>query len=327
MLKKCLSVVLAALLICGVFSGCTQKDENTVIIYSSSEEYRNEYVTERLKQEFPDYYIRLIYLPNGKNAAKVKSEGKNSKADIILGMETGYLTSIQDHLADLSEYDTSNYLEDMKSRGHKYLGWERYSGSIIINPKTMKEKNLPVPESYEDLLNPVYKDLICMPNPKASSTGYMFLKSLCNAWGEDKAFDYFDKLAENIYQFTSSGSGPVNALVQGEAAIGLGMTFQAVEQINKGVPLEILYFEEGSPYSTGGMAVIDGRLENKAVKDVFDFLANTIVYEDKEKYSPEQIFKDQVNSTPNYPQHIPYADMSGLEDLNDKTRLLEKWRF
>ena len=35
------------------------------------------------------------------------------------------------------------------------------------------------------------------------------------------------------------------------------MTFQAVEQINKGFRFEIPYFEEGSPYSTGGMDVID----------------------------------------------------------------------
>ena len=58
-----------------------------------------------------------------------------------------------------------------------------------------------------------------MPNPRSSGTGYNFLKSLVNAWGEDEAFAYFDRLAENVYQFTSSGSGPVNALVQGEADV------------------------------------------------------------------------------------------------------------
>ena len=84
----------------------------------------------------------------------------------------------------------------------------------------LEEKNLAVPTSYADLLKPEYKGLVSMPNPKSSGTGYMFLKSLVNAWGEEEAFAYFDQLAENILQFTSSGSGPVNALVQGEAAIG-----------------------------------------------------------------------------------------------------------
>ena len=63
----------------------------------------------------------------------------------------------------------------------------------------------------------------------------MFLKALVNSMGEEEAFAYFDKLSENILQFTSSGSGPVNSLVSGEAVIALGMTPQAVTQINEGV--------------------------------------------------------------------------------------------
>lgn len=65
--------------------------------------------------------------------------------------------------------------------------------------------------------------------------------------GEDQAFSYFDKLIENILQYTSSGSEPVNALDQNEVAIGLGMTFQAVQEINKGANLEITFFNEGAP--------------------------------------------------------------------------------
>ena len=87
-----------------------------------------------------------------------------------------------------------------------------------------------------------------MPNPKSSGTGYMFCKALVNEWGEDKALEYFDKLSENILSYTSSGSGPINALIMKEAAIGLGMTPQAVTKINEGqTELKIKYFEEGSP--------------------------------------------------------------------------------
>ena len=59
--------------------------------------------------------------------------------------------------------------------------------------------------------------------------------------GEEKGFEYFDELSKNILQYTSSGSGPVNALVQGEVGIGLGMTFQAVNEINKGSNLTIKF--------------------------------------------------------------------------------------
>jgi iron(III) transport system substrate-binding protein len=152
----------------------------------------------------------------------------------------------------------------------------------------------------------------------------MFVKSLVNAWGEDEAFEYFDKLANNILQFTSSGSGPVNALVQGEAAIGLGMTAQAVTAINDGANLKILFFEEGSPYSLYGYAIPEGKQDRQCVKDVFDFFYSTLVMEDKELYYPEQVFVEQKNEIENYPKDIPYADMSG-NTTEEKTRLLENW--
>lgn len=64
---------------------------------------------------------------------------------------------------------------------------DRYSGSVIVNTQVLADKGLPVPQSHEDLLDPMYKGLIEMPDPTASSTGYLFLKSLVNAWGEEKA--------------------------------------------------------------------------------------------------------------------------------------------
>lgn len=103
-----------------------------------------------------------------------------------------------------------------------------------------------MPASYDDLLDEKYKKLISMPNPASSGTGYMFLRQFTNEWGEDEAFAWFDQFTENVLSYTSSGSGPINALVQGEVGIGLGMTSQAVVEINEGVTdLEILFFAEG----------------------------------------------------------------------------------
>ena len=154
----------------------------------------------------------------------------------------------------------------------------------------------------------------------------MFVKSLVNAWGEEKAFEYFNALAENVLQFTESGSGPVNALVQGEVAIGLGMTAQAVTAINDGANLKILFFEEGSPYSLYGYAIPEGKQTRKAVVDVFDFFYNTLVREDKELYYPEQVFVDQVNNIENYPTDIKYADMHD-NTTEEKARLLDMWEY
>ena len=226
-------------------------------------------------------------------------------------------------LLDLSDYDFSKYLEDTVISSY-FTPALRNGGAIIVNPEVLAEKGLSKPTCYEDLLKPEYKGLISMPNPKSSGTGYMFLKALVNAMGEQEAFQYFDKLSENILAFTSSGSGPVNALKTKEAAIGLGMTAQTVTAINDGANLEIIFFEEGSPFSLYGQAIIKGKESRQCVKEVFDFLVNTYTEETNKKFFPEQIFKDKVFEVENYPSNIKYADMSN-DTMEEKTRLLDQW--
>ena len=165
-----------------------------------------------------------------------------------------------------------------------------------------------------------------MANPKSSGTGYMFYKSLVNAWGEEAALKYFDELTLNILQYTSSGSGPVNALLQKEAVVGLGMTSQAVKQINEGAPLKIVFFEEGSPFTMYGQAIIAGKEERAGVKEVFDFLVKTYSYELNLKFFPEQMFKGVVYEIENYPENIHYGEMNN-NTMEEKTRLLDLWKY
>ena len=302
------------------------ESSNRVVIYSGAEEYRNEYFLQRLNEQFPDYDITIEYMPTGNLAAKLAAEGTDTDIDIIYDLDYSYAGLVEEYLCDLSAYDQSIFVEDCVAPSGKYLPETRNGGAIILNPDVLAAKGLEEPTCYADLLKPEYKGLVSMPSPKSSGTGYMFVKSLVNAWGEDEAFDYFDGLAENILQFTSSGSGPVNALVQGEAAIGLGMTAQAVTKINEGANLKIVFFEEGSPFSLYGYAMPEGKQNSKAVRDVFDFFYTNLVPEDKELFYPEQIYTDHVFEIENYPTDIVYADMSG-NTTAEKTRLMDNWEY
>jgi iron(III) transport system substrate-binding protein len=324
---KSILVICMVVLLTMLALSCQKKESNEVLIFSSSEDFRIEYLQKRLNEQFPDYKVTIDYSTTGNLAAKLKAEGTATDCDIIGELDSAYLEGILDNLADISFIDSSPFLDELVPAHHKYLPFFKSSGCVILNEDFLTARKLPLPESYQDLLKPEYKGALSMPNPKSSSTGYFFLKNLVNTMGEDAAFAYFDKFADNVLQFTSSGSGPINALVQGEAGIGLGMTFQAVGTINKGIPLKIVFFEEGSPYTVYGMSIIKGRETRKAVRDVFEFYVNTLTREDKELFSPEQIFKVQINTMPNYPQNVKTADMRGIESFPEKERLLAKWKY
>jgi len=307
-----------------VFSACGKGKNTAIVIYTTAEENRREAMQKDLDARFPNYDIQIVYYSTGDLLAKLLDEGTNTECDIIGEMEYANLDRIIDILADLSAYDTSIYTTDMIPEKPRYLPWYRNGGCIAVNRIVLSERGLPVPENYNDLLKPVYKGLISMPNPISSGTGYMFLKSLVNAWGEQVTYDYFNALSQNVSSFTSSGSGPVNALKEREAAIGFAMTAQTVSAINDGFPLRIHFFAEGSPFSLYGVAMIKGKETRREVKEVFEYIVNVWTEKDKLLFCPERIFNDREFTLPNYPVSIRYADMSN-NTSEEKERLLERW--
>ena len=324
-MKKILYTLIAcAVLLVGI---TTVKNDNSIIIYSSMEQFRNDELQEQLNEQFPELDVYVMYMSTAKAAAKLSIEGTNSDADIVVGLDNAYMSKVAEHMTDVTSYSQLVYENDMVVESGKYLTWERQAGSIIVNKAILEKENLPIPETYEDLLNPVYKNFIAMPDPKSSGTGFFFFKNLVNVLGEDEAFAYIDELAKNIKQFTESGSGPVKLLIQGEIAIGLGLTFQAINELNNGNDFLIIEPEYGSPYSLTSTSMLEGRQNNPDIVRVFEFIVNDYMIYDKMYGSPEKVLKVQENAIENYPENINYADMTGIEDIEEKERLLAKWKY
>lgn len=301
----------------------------SIVICASSEQYRNDALQEQLAEAFPERNIIVMYMSTGKAAAKVFAEGTSTEIDILVGLETGYLNKIHHNLADISGLSRIPYEKGITpaDNGNRWVTWERQAGAIIVNHDILAKYGLEAPDTYEDLLRPEYKGLVAMPDPKSSGTGYFFYKNWCNLWGTEAALAYVDALHGNLKQFTESGSGPIKLLRQGEVAIGLALTFQAVSEINDGQPFEIIYPPEGSPYSLTGTAMVETHQGKDGVAEVYDYIVHNFLIYDKEHFSPEIIYQGQNILLDHYPQNIPYADMTGIQDDKEKERLLSLWKY
>ncbi|MBR3972025.1 MAG: extracellular solute-binding protein [Ruminococcus sp.] len=329
-MKKGLIALLVITLVFTLLAGFGAKE--TIVICSSAEQFRNDALQEQLAEEFPEYNVVVKYMPTGNAAAKVYAEGEKTEIDIIVGLETGYMNKLKDNLADISGLSHIPYIDGFttEDNGNRWVTWECQAGAIIVNTDILAKYGLEAPTSYEDLLKPEYKGLVAMPNPNSSGTGYFFYKNWVNEWGDEGALEYVDKLYPNLKQFTSSGSGPIKLLKQGEIAVGLALTFQGVQEINDGQPFEIIFPEEGSPYSLTGSAIVKGHKDKKGVEEVFEFIANDFLKYDKENFSPETIYEGQTHSIEGYPvinKDYVYANMEGIQDAQEKERLKKLWKY
>lgn len=318
-IKKILLVMLTFVV---MLTGCSKKDR--VVIYTCMEENRNQELKERIAKDLPDIDVDIQYLSTGNAAAKIKNEGTSVEADIVIDLETAYMYDLSSNFADLSSFDDSIYLDGV-NKADNYFTWVKYSMNLIIDKKYFADHNLSIPKTYEDLLKPEYKNLIAMPDPKTSGTGYGFYLNTVNIMGEDEALKYFSKLKENLRELTTSGSGPTNLLKQGEIAIAMGMTSQGVSAINEGYDFEIVELSTGSPYNTTSFGIIKGRETNDNVVKVFNYLMNDFGKYDKENYMPDIVLKDQNNQVKNYPQNLTDANMTGIDSIARKNELIESW--
>ena len=305
-----------------MITGCGNGKQ--VIIYSSMEEERNQDLSKQLKEKFPDKDVVVQHIGTGNSAAKIKNEGINVEADIVIDLETSHIDRLKDNFADVSGLDTSSYVDGVNT-SDKYITWTKYSVGLIIDNKYFKEHKLAVPETYEDLLKPIYKNLIAMPDPTSSGTGYAFYLNVVNIKGKDDAVKYFKELKKNMREYTSSGSGPTNLLKQGEIAIAMGMYSQGAKDITDGYDFKIVELKTGSPYNTTSAGIIKGRETNEDVKEVFQWLITDFSKYDKEVYLPATLFKNQQIKIKNYPEKVTDANMKSIEDAKLKEELSKKW--
>lgn len=320
-MKKYICLIFLFILL--ITTGCSKKD-GQVVIYTSMEENRNKALKEHLAERFPDKDIIVQYLSTGNSAAKIKNEGTNVEADIVLDLETAHMANLEENFADLSSFDTSIYLDGV-NKSNRYLTWTKYTMALIIDKNYFDKHNLSVPKTYDDLLKSEYRNLIAIPDPKTSGTGYAFYLNVVNIMGEDNAIEYFKKLKNNLREFTTSGSGPTNLLKQGEIAIAMGMTSQGVEAINEGYNFKIVSLKTGAPYNTTSFGIIKGRENKENVREVFEWLMNDFGKYDKEYFLPDKILKNQEVKVKNYPTNLKDAKMDGIDSVSVKQDLISKW--
>lgn len=346
------------------------KTRADVVIFSTMEDYRLDQLSKDLKKKFPNKSIAIQYMSTGELVSRLKTDDINTNCDIIMGLEAtnaeillkekpDILYNLNDAFKD--EYAPENiYDADVLSKipetsykpGEivKYHIMDKEAGCIIVNTKVLEEKKLEAPESFEELLDPKYKGLICMPDPVYSGTGYYWFNGLVSTWGEDNAIEYFEALDDNFINngYTTSGSGPLKYLESKQAGIGLGMSFQVAKYLhdNQSIDhgIDMLYFditgsdgtkyESSSPYTLYTMGVVNTKWGKEGVEDVYRYIYNEWNMIDKYMFDPETIYKSQNTKEfkdlvtqyfGDYKFAKSYMPMQNIFDPDYKVKLLDDW--
>ena len=293
-MKKAGLLALCVLFVSICFAG-TVAAKDKVVIYTSLE---NEEVVDYLKlakQDLPDLDIQAIRLSTGELGARMIAEKDNPQADCIWGWAVTNMAGFipKGMLVPYKPKGWDKIPAEFKEPQGYWTAIDLYAAALVPNTKVLKAKNLPMPSGWNDLLNPVYKDMLIMPNPASSGTGFLQIASLLvmldpdyksKPVEENKAWDFLKELDKNMGQYIKSGSKPAKLTAAGEYAIGCSFAFVYSSLKKKGFPVALVLPKEGAGYELEANALLKGAKHEAAAKKFLDWAISTRAMESYAKF-------------------------------------------
>ncbi|TNF12985.1 MAG: ABC transporter substrate-binding protein [Rhodobacteraceae bacterium] len=241
-------------------------------VYTALEEEEIAAYVEAAQKAMPDTEINVLRLSTGKLGARLLAEAGNPQADVIWGWAVSAMMDPQilEMLEPYAAKGVDVLPATFRSEDGKWFAPIGYMGAFCVNTARLEEKGLPMPTSWKDLENPAFKGEVLMPDPNSSGTGYLHVNAVLQSLGEEAGWAQLEAVDPNMAQYTSSGSKPCKSARVGEYTVGISLAFTAMQSIEEGYPLAMVFPEGGVGYeleASGLMASSDNKEAAKAFLD------------------------------------------------------------
>ena len=233
-------------------------------------------VMTRAFEEETDIKTSYVRLSSGEAAARLQASANAPEFSVWFGGPAdAYVASAEAGL--LEPYVSPNAAaipDTYKDAGGTWTG--AYVGALgfCSNQEVLDSLGVPVPDSWDDLLDPRLKGQVAISHPATSGTAFttLWTEVTLNGGDVEQAFAYFRQLHNNVLQYTKSGITPGQMAGRGEVAVGIVFSHDCVKFNEEGMSSLVVSFPaEGTGYEIGGLAIIKGAPEPEAAKRWVDW--------------------------------------------------------
>jgi len=302
-----------------------------LLVYTALEDDQIPRYLESFKKEHPDITVKIVRDSTGIVTAKLLAEKANPQADVVWGTAATSLL-ILDQEGMLAPYapkgvdKVASQFKDARTPP-QWVGIDAWETGFCVNTVEAKAKSLPVPQSMADLVKPVYKGHLVMPNPASSGTGYLTVSAVLQLMGEQKGWQYLDDLHKNIALYTHSGSKPCKQAGAGEFPIGISFGYRGIQEKMRGAPVETVFPTEGSGWDLEANALMKKAQIRPAALTFLDW---AITMPAMKEYAKSYALTSIPTGEP-IPEGYPKEPLKQLikNDLNwaakNRERILSEW--
>ncbi len=222
--------------------------------------------------------VNFVRFSSGEALARVIAEKNNPRVDVLFGgpVET-FAAGVGEGLFE--SYKPASYAKLAPRFRHADGQWIAIADDPLVfmtNAKFLAEHKLKPPASWNDLLDPAYKDSLQMADARTSGTAVTRIFSILEVNGRDenKAFAYMKKLRPNVQLYTKSGGGGTLPVGLGQAGGGIFFIVDALDTKAKGYDVVVSFPVEGIGSAAEGIALIKGAKNPDLGKKLIDWASS-----------------------------------------------------
>lgn len=231
------------------------------------------------EKSFPEFTeetgieIEWLSMSTGSALAQLQAENGKTTADIWFGGGVDSYLAAKDEgfLEPYISPEAENINPQYKDEEGYYSGLALVPAGFIVNDDILKEKGLDRPKTWEDLADPQYEGEVMMANPAISGTNYAIVSGLIQALGEEKAWDYFERLDKNIEFYAKGGGEPLQKVGAGEFAIGIVAITGGTINVGETNPTSVIYPEDIIPWTPAPIGIFKNTDKLDAAKVFVDW--------------------------------------------------------
>lgn len=197
------------------------------------------------EKKYPGIKVEFSRAGSAETALKIINEGRagQTKADVFDGTATFSSIMPAGLVAPYKPVNAESYQKEFKDPDGYWTAVVMYYLSVGVNTKLVSDAD--APKTYEDLLDPKWKDKMVWAVVGEPSGAPGFIGNALITMGEEKGMDYLKKLAkQNITNMTTSQRTVLDRVILGDFPLGL-MIFNHHTLISsqQGAPTKILKVE------------------------------------------------------------------------------------
>lgn len=268
-----IAILLASLFVAvPLFAQGAKESVDEVYVYSIMPEKYASVIFEEFTKD-TGVKVNFIRLSSGEALSRVIAEKNNPQVDLVWGGPSDtYDAGVKEGVFEAYiPTEADKIPANFKSNEGYWTGIGIIPLCFLTNTDFLNKNGLKAPTSWEDLLNPAYKNGLQMADARTSGTATERIYSLVKVFGEDGAFEYQKKLNSNIQLYTKSGAGGALPVANGQAASGIFYIVDALDILHQGYPLEISYPKEGVTYGVEASALLANSKHPEAAKKLLNW--------------------------------------------------------